>query len=505
MKPEIAVPLIAGLVYRAWSHKSLTPAGIATAIVTAVVHAIHPWSAFFLLLAVFFLAGSAVTKVKHDVKAKLTQSATGASGGEGTRNHVQVIANSGIASVLILLHYWQLKKEGRFESKDLCFHKRSDILVVGIIANYAAVAADTFSSELGILSKGKPVLITAPWRSVPPGTNGGVTGTGLAAGMYGSLGISLVALFFMPFCREWDSRESFRFAISMTMAGIAGTLLDSLLGALLQASVVDVQSGRIIEGEGGRKVLVRSKNPLSQKKDGSDAKSSSVEQVGSTQAVRTMNKAGADAKVVADGQHESRKVEVGTDLLDNNAVNILMAASISFGSMLIACYIWEMPYSSAIVVTSHNMSLRFVPPKAHAASTQLETSAPSAPGVHDNLRSRLAQTSAAPSSAKPVELQSAHPLEARLVQWRETQDRLKMEMLRRQFGIAEPVRRGMELKIASAGEWRPAALGGSSGVHKDILEGRDCEIGWEDVYTGSVLRQVPDFHTEIEHKMKMNW
>ncbi|KAG9206051.1 hypothetical protein B5807_09744 [Epicoccum nigrum] len=151
------------------------------------------------------------------------------------------------------------------------------------------------------------------------------------------------------------------------------------------------------------------------------------------------------------------------------------------------------------------MALRFVPAKAHATSTQLETSAPSAPGVHDNLRSRLAQTTSAPSSTKSVELQSAHPLEARLVQWRDTQDRMKMEMLRRQFGIAEPVRRGMELKIASAGEWRPAALGGSSGVHKDILEGRDCEIGWEDVFTGSELRQVPDFHTEIEHKMKMNW
>lgn len=102
-------------------------------------------------------------------------------------------------------------------------------------------------------------------------------------------------------------------------------------------------------------------------------------------------------------------------------------------------------------------------------------------------------------------LQSAHPLEARLVQWRETQDRLKMEMLRRQFGIAEPVRRGMELKIAEAGEWRPSALGGSSGVHKDILQGRDCEIGWEDVFTGNELREVPDFHTEIEKKMKMNW
>ncbi|KAH7414321.1 proteasome maturation factor UMP1-domain-containing protein [Phaeosphaeria sp. MPI-PUGE-AT-0046c] len=154
------------------------------------------------------------------------------------------------------------------------------------------------------------------------------------------------------------------------------------------------------------------------------------------------------------------------------------------------------------------MSLRIVPQKAHASQTQLETSAPSAPGVHDALRSRLGHTSVVstgPSSNKPVALQSAHPLEARLVQWRETQDRVKMEMLRRQFGIAEPVRRGMELKITEAGEWRPAALGRSSGVHKDILEGRDTEIGWEDVFTSNELREVPDFHTEIEAKMRMNW
>lgn len=65
MRPEIAVPLIAALVYRAWSHKSLTPVGIATAFVTAVVHAIHPWGAFFILLAAFFLAGTTVTKVRR--------------------------------------------------------------------------------------------------------------------------------------------------------------------------------------------------------------------------------------------------------------------------------------------------------------------------------------------------------------------------------------------------------------------------------------------------------
>lgn len=140
-------------------------------------------------------------------------------------------------------------------------------------------------------------------------------------------------------------------------------------------------------------------------------------------------------------------------------------------------------------------SLRFIPPKAHPTQVGLETSAPSAPGVHDTLRSRLGQTSTvstSSSSTKPVQLQSAHPLEARLVQWRDTQDRLKMEMLRRQFGIAEPVRRGMELKIASAGEWRPAVLGGSSSVHRDILQGRDCEIGWEDVFVGK-------FNTSLEH------
>jgi hypothetical protein len=75
------------------------------------------------------------SQVKHDIKAKLTQSANGASGGEGSRNHVQVIANSGVASILILLHLWHLKKSGRYDySKDLCWEHESDALVVGIVA-----------------------------------------------------------------------------------------------------------------------------------------------------------------------------------------------------------------------------------------------------------------------------------------------------------------------------------------------------------------------------------
>jgi uncharacterized membrane protein len=63
MKPYVAAPAIAALLYRAYSRKSLTTVGILTAGVTAVVHAIHPWSVFFVLLGVFFLAGTTVTKV----------------------------------------------------------------------------------------------------------------------------------------------------------------------------------------------------------------------------------------------------------------------------------------------------------------------------------------------------------------------------------------------------------------------------------------------------------
>jgi proteasome maturation protein len=63
-----------------------------------------------------------------------------------------------------------------------------------------------------------------------------------------------------------------------------------------------------------------------------------------------------------------------------------------------------------------------------------------------------------------------------------------MESLRRIYGIAEPVRRGMELKIVRDGQQRPAVLGGSKGgnIHEDILVlgGRDTEVTWEDVFHG---------------------
>lgn len=72
------------------------------------------------------------------------------------------------------------------------------------------------------------------------------------------------------------------------------------------------------------------------------------------------------------------------------------------------------------------------------------------------------------------------------------------------FGISEPIRRGMELKITRDGEWRPAVLGGAGrGVHEDILMAREACIEWEDVFTGEEMRGVVGFHEEVERKVRM--
>jgi hypothetical protein len=72
------------------------------------------------------------TKVKHDVKANLTRSAAG-EGGEGPRGYIQVLANSIVASALILLHALKVSYS---DEKVHCFPRKvgvDDVLVFGII------------------------------------------------------------------------------------------------------------------------------------------------------------------------------------------------------------------------------------------------------------------------------------------------------------------------------------------------------------------------------------
>lgn len=231
-------------------------------------------------------------------------------------------------------------------------------------SNYAAVAADTFSSELGILAKSKPRLITAPWKVVPPGTNGGVTATGINAGLLGSFILSATATILLPFCPEstygltgtlgggvstvgWSLKSRINFLLAMTAVGTAGSLLDSLLGALLQASVVDTRTGKIIEGDGGKKVIVTSAGSLHLKQRavvreniGSGEGSGAVPATTNELRKRNTN----TAQDGGDGQQvESRKVAVGSDILSNNGVNVLMAATMSAVGVFGAAWLWGVP------------------------------------------------------------------------------------------------------------------------------------------------------------------
>lgn len=312
MRATIAAPVTLLLVVRAYTRKSLTPLGIAAAALTATIHALHPSPIPFTLLCTFFLLGTTATKVKHDKKATLTVSSSGHSGGEGARTSVQVFANSGCASILVLLHIWLFETGNTLRYSSSCFgaadSKTADLLLLGIMSNYAAVAADTLSSELGILSKSRPVLITS-LRPVPPGTNGGISLAGLLAGIGGSVVMSATSVVLLQFC-EGDSGKPLQVFTLLAILGTVGTLVDSLLGAFLQASVVDRRSGKVVEGPGGVKVLTKP----------------GQSQVGNV----VYDRREGDGRNRGD---ESRVINSGHDILDNNQVNLLMALIMSIAGV----------------------------------------------------------------------------------------------------------------------------------------------------------------------------
>lgn len=73
--------------------------------------------------------------MKHDAKARLTLTSSGASGGAGARTHVQVLANSIVATVLVLLHARQLRARDKDGTVDQgCWSYGEDLLVVGIVS-----------------------------------------------------------------------------------------------------------------------------------------------------------------------------------------------------------------------------------------------------------------------------------------------------------------------------------------------------------------------------------
>jgi uncharacterized protein (TIGR00297 family) len=99
-------------------------------------------------------------------------------------------------------------------------------LLLAFAASFSAKLADTFGSEIGKRWGRRTVLITS-LRPVPPGTEGAVSLEGTAASLGGAVLMALV-LGSLGFCRGPSDLAV------VVVAGMAATLLESLVGATLQ-------------------------------------------------------------------------------------------------------------------------------------------------------------------------------------------------------------------------------------------------------------------------------
>lgn len=111
--------------------------------------------------------------------------------------------------------------------------------VASFIAAFAVVAAataDTWATEIGTLRPGKTWKITT-FERVEPGTDGGISIKGTLAALMGSL---IIALFI--FMTGVLSPVRFFFIIFLT--GFAGSLIDSIIGALFLEKNVEMPTPR---------------------------------------------------------------------------------------------------------------------------------------------------------------------------------------------------------------------------------------------------------------------
>lgn len=95
--------------------------------------------------------------------------------------------------------------------------------LVAVVAVLAEATADTLSSELGQVLGGEPRLLTT-LRRVPAGTDGALSGVGTLAGCAGAGAIAVAGALALGLSR--------REALIACGAGVAGLLMDSLLGAV---------------------------------------------------------------------------------------------------------------------------------------------------------------------------------------------------------------------------------------------------------------------------------
>ncbi len=212
--------LLLGLVFSsmiallARRRRSLTRSGAGgTIAVGTTIFGMGGWS-WGLSLVYFFVSSTLFSHYREREKAR-TVADKFSKGSE--RDIGQVAANGGLATLLALAYGL---------TGSLPFRK---LLPAGFTGALATATADTWATELGVLSQQEPRLITTGKRVVP-GTSGGITPLGTAASALGAF--SLGAVF-------WGLQRFSKSLVSLPfvalVSGLAGSFFDSLLGATVQA------------------------------------------------------------------------------------------------------------------------------------------------------------------------------------------------------------------------------------------------------------------------------
>lgn len=86
-----------------------------------------------------------------------------------------------------------------------------------------------------------------------------------------------------------------------------------------------------------------------------------------------------------------------------------------------------------------------------------------------------------------TQLNNQHPLQHHLQNYQSNERARTMEQYRQIFGIAEPMKRTMELKIVQGTDFNPL---NENHLHSDILKNKDCSVDWEDVYQGGMNKAI---------------
>lgn len=179
------------------------------------------WSAL-LIMMIFFIISVFSTRLKYNYKRHL---GFGQEKG-GKRGWRNTIANGSVAAISILI--------GSYFG--------GEIFSAAFLGAMATSMADTLATEIGLLSKSRPRLITNLSKKVGAGTSGGVSLLGELVLIGGSLMIGLLAFLFK------FSEISIIGLILITLSGgIVGSHVDSILGATIQSMNKCIICGSITE------------------------------------------------------------------------------------------------------------------------------------------------------------------------------------------------------------------------------------------------------------------